>query len=138
MKENSELKPVKLRLKIDLVSYPARAEGLGEYDNEHIPLDKSNIYTLYDCFWVAGANYAIYKVNLVSSCENSKIQNPLRNELISYLQVSLYLSSWDNSYDNLIFHFLKFGLVSLFNDISTFVGYLMAEPFSQNNCCGTI
>ena len=27
-KENSELKPVKLRLKIDLVSYPTRAEGL--------------------------------------------------------------------------------------------------------------
>ena len=31
-KENSELKPVKLRLKIDLVSYPTRAEGLGKYD----------------------------------------------------------------------------------------------------------
>ena len=30
-KENPELKPVKLRLKIDLVSYPARAEGLGKY-----------------------------------------------------------------------------------------------------------
>ena len=28
--ENSELKPVKLRLKIDLVSYLARAEGLGK------------------------------------------------------------------------------------------------------------
>ena len=27
-KENSEFKPVKLRLKIDIVSYPARAEGL--------------------------------------------------------------------------------------------------------------
>ena len=27
-KENSEFKPVKLRLKIDLVSYPTRAEGL--------------------------------------------------------------------------------------------------------------
>ena len=27
-KENSELKPVKLRLKIDLMSYPARAEVL--------------------------------------------------------------------------------------------------------------
>ena len=27
-KENCELKPVKPRLKIDLVSYPARAEGL--------------------------------------------------------------------------------------------------------------
>ena len=27
-KENSEFRPVKLRLKTDLVSYPARAEGL--------------------------------------------------------------------------------------------------------------
>ena len=27
-KEKSEFKPVKLRLKIELVSYPARAEGL--------------------------------------------------------------------------------------------------------------
>ena len=26
--ENSEVKPVNLRLKVDLVSYPARAEGL--------------------------------------------------------------------------------------------------------------
>ena len=31
-KENSEFKPVKLRLKTDLVSYPAQAEGLGKYD----------------------------------------------------------------------------------------------------------
>ena len=30
-KENSELKPVKLHLKIYLVSYPARAEGLDKY-----------------------------------------------------------------------------------------------------------
>ena len=29
-KENSEFKPVKLRLKIVLMSYPARAEGLGK------------------------------------------------------------------------------------------------------------
>ena len=27
-KENSDFKPIKLRLKIDLVSYPARPEGL--------------------------------------------------------------------------------------------------------------
>ena len=33
-KDNSEFKPVKLRLKIDLVSYPARAEGLGKYGND--------------------------------------------------------------------------------------------------------
>ncbi len=30
-KENSEFKPVKLRLKIDLVSYSARVEGFGKY-----------------------------------------------------------------------------------------------------------
>ena len=30
-KEYSEFKPVKLNLKNDLVSYPARAEGLGKY-----------------------------------------------------------------------------------------------------------
>ena len=31
-KENFEFKPDKLRLKIDLVSYPARADGVGKYD----------------------------------------------------------------------------------------------------------
>ena len=36
-KENSEFKPVKLRLKIDLVSYPARVEGLGKYDPLKVP-----------------------------------------------------------------------------------------------------
>ena len=35
-KENSKFKPVKLRLKIDLVSYPARAEGLGKQDSNNI------------------------------------------------------------------------------------------------------
>ena len=28
---NSEFKPVKLHLKVDLVSYPARVEGFGKY-----------------------------------------------------------------------------------------------------------
>ena len=31
-----------------------------------------------------------------------------------------------------------FGLVSLFNGISNFVGYLMPKPFSQKNCNGNI
>ena len=35
----SEFKPVKFRLKIDLVSYPARAEGMGKYGySDEIPL----------------------------------------------------------------------------------------------------
>ena len=34
-RHDSELKPVKLRVKIDLVSYPARAEGVGKYDDRH-------------------------------------------------------------------------------------------------------
>ena len=41
-KENSEFKPVKLRLKIDLVSYRALAEGLGKYgkDIKYLPLEQ--------------------------------------------------------------------------------------------------
>ena len=31
-----------------------------------------------------------------------------------------------------------FGLVSLFNGISIFVGYLMPKPFSKKNSSGTI
>ena len=34
--------------------------------------------------------------------------------------------------------FFWFGLVSLFNGISTFVGYLMPNPFSKKNSSGTI
>ena len=33
---------------------------------------------------------------------------------------------------------LWFGWVSLFNGISTFVGYLMPKPFSEKNSSGTI
>ncbi len=41
-KKNSEFKPVRLRLKIDLVSYPARVEGLGKYD---ITVQTNDYYT---------------------------------------------------------------------------------------------
>ena len=37
-KENSEFKPVKLRLKIDLVSYPARAKGLVNMNIQNLTL----------------------------------------------------------------------------------------------------
>ena len=56
-KENSEFKPVKLRLKIDLVSYPARAERLGKFDklkqswyirNWDVPVD--SVYELLSKF----------------------------------------------------------------------------------------
>ena len=39
MKENSEFTPVKLCLKIDLVSHPVHVEGLGKYTRN--PLDKA-------------------------------------------------------------------------------------------------
>ena len=56
LKENSEFKPVKLRLKIDpvsykkndLVSYPVRAEGLGKYD-EPIDYIIEGLLTVYTC-----------------------------------------------------------------------------------------
>ena len=44
-KENSEFKPVKLRLKIDLVSYPARAEMLVNMVSIHVVHPYSSIDT---------------------------------------------------------------------------------------------
>ena len=34
--------------------------------------------------------------------------------------------------------YVRFGLVSLFNGISTFIGYSMPNPFSKKNSSGTI
>ena len=38
----------------------------------------------------------------------------------------------------MINHIIRSGLVSLFNGISTFAGYLMPKPFSEKNSSGTI
>ena len=41
-------------------------------------------------------------------------------------------------FENLLVDSYKSGSVSLFNGISTFVGYLMPKPFSKKNSWGTI
>ena len=43
-KKNSEFKPVKLYLKIDLVSYPARAEGLVNRVNKRKQVDVRQLF----------------------------------------------------------------------------------------------
>ena len=54
-KENTEFKPVKLRLKSDFVSSPARSEGLGNYRNIeclHALADRKQTQTLaYPWLW---------------------------------------------------------------------------------------
>ena len=93
MKENSEFKPVKLRLKINFVSFPARTEGLGKYEQINSRLN------------MLPKNYSlkiIYKCVSVCVCV------------------------------------CVCGLVSLFNGISIFVGYLMPKLFSSKNSSGTI
>ena len=47
-----------------------------------------------------------------------------------YIYIYIYISFY------LIYNCV--GLVSLFNSISPFVGYLMPKLFSQKNCSGTI
>ena len=47
-KEYSEFKPVKLRLKIDLVSYPARAEGLVNMISNSQPINQFLFLTLLE------------------------------------------------------------------------------------------
>ena len=57
-KENSEFRPVKLRLKIDLVSYPARAEGL---------VNMIYIMCVCVCLWLCVSEY-IYVCVRVCLC----------------------------------------------------------------------
>ena len=56
-KENSEFKPVKLRLKIDLVSYPARAEGLGKYLYTHLQISSYMIMVPARYIFIKVPNY---------------------------------------------------------------------------------
>ena len=47
LKENSEFKPIKLRLKIDHVSYPAQAEGLVNMNNiRYDPPERVLVFTM--------------------------------------------------------------------------------------------
>ena len=57
-KEKSEFKPVKLRLKIDLVSYPARADGVGKYGVLNLSRDTVSV------FWASPREWTFFKVNL--------------------------------------------------------------------------
>ena len=41
-------------------------------------------------------------------------------------------------YDIYVILYTSIGLISLFNGILTFVGYLMPKPFSEKNSSGTI
>ena len=68
-KENSEFKPAKLRLKIDLVSYPARAEGLvnrtmGKLENLSILIMKRKIASEWKILLLLGTCTFLKKTNL--------------------------------------------------------------------------
>ena len=43
-----------------------------------------------------------------------------------------------NTWNHVILNRIIIGLISLFNDISTFVGYLMPKLFPSKNSSGTI
>ena len=57
--------------------------------DEHIPSGGYIIYTLYDCFLLL-EQITPFMGYLIPLYENNKMRNPLRNELISYLEVSLH------------------------------------------------
>ena len=75
---------------------------------------------------------SLYKVHLDSvTCRLNKLMKQFLNcYVLSYLSVtnSIYTIELGK----------KKWLVSLFNGISTFVGYLMPRPFSKNNSSDTI
>ena len=65
----------------------------------------------------------------------------MRLEIKNFYRSFLF-QNWKSSENNFIYDLkplkLRFGLVSLFNGISTFVGYLMPKLFSLKNSSCTI
>ena len=64
-KENSEFKPVKLRLKIDLVPYPARAEGLINRIKGEVEQSKERNVLIFDKNRCRGTYSLTVKCNLL-------------------------------------------------------------------------
>ena len=68
--ENSELKPVKLRLKIDLVSHPAHTEGLGKY--VHKLIGSYNQFSFYD----------LNSKDIIGGCSRGAVVNVLNCDIV--------------------------------------------------------
>ena len=67
-KENSEFKPVKLRLKIDLVSYPARAEGLVNMDILSFQTLNVDKFCIFLSSMALGRSSRLYPVSKTDGC----------------------------------------------------------------------
>ena len=59
-KENSKFRPVKLRLKIDLVSHPVRVEGVGKHTHTHT---HTYIYIVTKLFRESGTNLLQFRLS---------------------------------------------------------------------------
>ena len=61
-------------------------------------------------------------------------------KLIYFFAFLIYFILYDQEYDfsSPLNRSAGWLMVSLFNGISTFVGYLMPKPFTKKNSCGTI
>ena len=82
-KENSEFKPVKLRLKIDFVSYPAREEGLGKSDNQSI------VHKAFYCYLF---HFIESKIYLIKSLELSYAMTKSLNFMVSFFyDISIFM-----------------------------------------------
>ena len=85
-KENSE---GKLRLKIDLVSYPARAEGLGKYDNINNYNNNGYIYSNW------GARYSHQRIGKGTGMHGNRGSESKPSKLQYYLdQPEYWVKSW--------------------------------------------
>ena len=126
-KENSELKPVKLHLKIDLVLHPVHTKGLVNtyyltnvyfiwrmFSIVRILLNVSNVFSLFhckysDCHSIVSINNANIKknnnpwINILMSIQRLLIYTPFPSRITSYSYCSL---SYENEFKSIKLFFL--------------------------------
>ena len=87
------------------------------------------LFTNYNCYHQLFTNYNCYHQLFTNyNCYHCQLNTPQLSYFSGNVLILVSLSA----------NFDWFGLVSLFNGISTFVGYLMPKPFPKKNSSGTI
>ena len=129
-KENSEFKPVKLRLKIDLVSYPARVEGLVNMYLQILDYNHNYIFNvpMQSFFFIQHrSEYTDYP--LQTSSPRKKGCPGLKQTFRGEAKVLLLWEEWIISSVSLVQDPLKYAIEVSFGSagfygIATIVGYL--------------
>ena len=118
-----DIKSAYLNAPLDYEIYVDSPKGVESKNENYVWKLKKSLYRLKQCGRIWNKTFHTYLIT-----QNFE-QSPV-DVLYPYPKHPLSAPSMGSIVTLLFFHKDDFGLVSLFNSISTFVGYLMPKPFS--------